>query len=121
MGSAIRISAQPAQISTTWSEQNEQLVKRLALERAPRADAERSLLRTHCRYHGVEHFQREPTPILDGAAILVRALVRDILRELIDEVSVRRVDLDSVTTRAVHSIACGLRKRLNIRLDLCQP
>ena len=84
-------------------------MKRLALERAPRADAERSLFRTNRRYHGVEHFQREPTPVLDGAAILICALVRDVLEELVDQVAVRAVQLDAVAPRAVDRVPGGVR------------
>lgn len=88
------------------------------LEGAPRADAQADLLRADRCYHRVDDLEREAAPILDRAPVLVRALVRDVLRELVDQVAVCPVDLDAVVSGTVHRIACSLCVRLDIFFDL---
>ena len=48
--------------------------------------------------HGVGDFQHQPGPLLDGAAIGVGAMVRDVLQELVEQVAVGAMDFDAVET-----------------------
>jgi hypothetical protein len=52
----------------------------------------------------VDDLKSESRPILDRAAIGIRALVRHILRELVDQIPVCAVDLHAIKLRAVHCI-----------------
>ena len=90
------------------------------LEGAPRADAKSDLALTNSLCYSVDHLQREPTAVLDRAAVRVGTLVRGVLDELVDEVSVRAVDLDAVAAGAQNGVACGLRKGIDVLLDLCE-
>ena len=89
------------------------------LEGAPRADAKSDLALTDSLCYSVDYLEREPTAALDRAAVRVRALVRGVLDELVDEVSVRAVDLDAVAAGAGNGVSCGLRKGVDVLLDLC--
>ena len=74
-------------------------------------------IRTDLRANRVNDFQREPAPVLNGPAVGVRAVVADVLEELVDEVAVRKVDLNAVETSQVNGVRRGLRKELSIFLD----
>src|ERR1700733_1438137 len=62
-------------------------------------DADR-LFRREYRTHGVEHFERITHPVLQGAAIFVRALVGDRRQKLVQQVAVRAMQLDGVDTQS---------------------
>ncbi len=99
-----------------WSPNS--LAQLLTLECAPGTDSECSLLRTHRCDHGVDDLERKAAPVLDGASILVRALVRHILRELVDEVPMGGMDLDPIAARPMYCVACCLRECLDVLLNL---
>src|SRR3984885_5969776 len=58
------------------------------------------LFRREYRTHGVEHFERITHPVLQGAAIFVRALVGDRRQKLVQQVAVRAMQLDGVDTQS---------------------
>ncbi len=95
------------------------LAQMLTLECAPGADSECGLLRSHRCNHGVDGLEREPAPVLNGASILVRALVRHILRELVDEVPMGGMDLDPIAAGPMYCVASRLRECRDILLNLC--
>lgn len=65
------------------------------LNLGPRADTYRSAFGADGRSDIVDHFERESCAVLDGPAVLVCAVVRDVLEELVHEVSIRVMDLDT--------------------------
>ena len=92
----------------------------LTLEGAPRADAEPDLALSDSLCYSVDYLEREPTAALDLAAVRVGTHVRGVLDELVDEVSVRAVDLDAVAAGAQNGVACGLRKGVDVFFYLCE-
>ena len=113
MGSLILISSQPVSDASLAKSMN---ATRTA-EFAPRADSDASPCLANCSTNGIQHLQREAGAILDGTAIGVGTLVGYVLYELIDEVAVRKVDLNAVETSQVNGVRRGLRKELSIFLD----
>ena len=89
------------------------------LVRRPRAQPNRGLGRPDGCNDGVHDLEAEPGAVLDGASVLVGALVGDVLEELIDEVAVRAVHFDPVEARALNGVLGGDRVLLNKLLDLC--
>src|SRR5262249_60239622 len=61
-----------------------------------RRDAQDGALGTNRSGHRVEDLEQEPHTVLDAASISVRALVGAITQELIDQISVRAMYLDTV-------------------------
>ena len=80
---------------------------------APRAYPQRRLLNPDCLAHSTDELQRKARPILDRPAIIVGALVRNVLQELINEVAIRAVQLDAVKASTVNR----LHSRLNVKVD----
>ena len=68
---------------------------------------------------GIDDLDRKPDAVLEAASILVRALVRHVLQELVDYVSVSAVDLDPVEPCTMHCVGCRGCVELNVLLDLC--
>ena len=64
-----------------------------------------------------DDFEWEPSAVLDGSSVFVRALVRDVLEELIWEVSVGEVELDSVKSGPVDGFIGSVGVPLNVSLD----
>ena len=60
---------------------------------------------------GISDFQRQPRAILDGAAVLIRALVRGILQKLIEQVTVSAVDFDAIKARALRVLRSTPKRR----------
>ena len=85
----------------------------------PRAEPNRSLRLPDPRRNGVDDLQREPRAVLDGPAILILALVGDVIKELLDKVAVRAVHLDSIEPSTTDGILGGLRVPPDVLLDLC--
>lgn len=67
--------------------------------------------------HGAGDFEREARAVLDAAAVRVGAHVADVLRELVDQVAVGRVDLDAVEARG-DRVARRLRVVVDVPPDL---
>lgn len=90
------------------------------LEVRPGRKAETDLVSAHSQDQGVNDLHSESTSVLDTAAVLISALVRDILDELINQVSIGAVQLYTVEA-GPHGVARGLcivcNKRLDIRLS----
>ena len=59
------------------------------------------------RAHGVEHFQREPHPVLEAAAVVVVALVRQRREELVQQIAVRAVQLHGVEAEPARRAAAA--------------
>lgn len=69
---------------------------------------------------GLSDLERKAHAVLDRAAVFVRALVRHVLDELVDQVPVRAVDLDAVKAGAMDRVLCGRSVPLDVFLDLCR-
>ena len=87
------------------------------MEVTPRTDADCRLLFANRVADRVDYLQRKPTTVLDRPAVLVRAPVRHLLGELIDEVSMGGVNLDAVEACTIDRVACCLSERCNVFLD----
>lgn len=90
---------------------------RRTLEFAPWANAHSRLLLTDGTTHGINHLQSESTPVLDRAPVLVGALVRHLLNELVNEISMGAVDLDAIKARFVDSISRRFGERFDMRFN----
>ena len=93
---------------------------RLTLVPVPRAKADAGLALPDGSNDSVDDFEREPHAVLDRAPVLVRPLVRDVLDELVEEVAVPAVDLDTVETGTVHCVRRRSAVPLDVLLDLCR-
>lgn len=91
----------------------------LTLETAPRTHSEGSLLCTNLGDDGISYLKHKSRPVLDGASVLVCAFVCIVLDELVDEVSIRSVYLDSIEACTMHRVICSGSKVLYVLLDLC--
>ena len=88
------------------------------LECAPRTDAERDLVLPHGVRDCINDLEGKAAAVLDRAAILIRALVRDVLDELVDEVSVSEMEFYAVAPCAKDGVAGGPGEGGDIFLDL---
>src|SRR5579871_3226683 len=70
-------------------------VVRIAAWREMHADAARA----PDRDHGVRYLQHQPRAVLDRAAVAIGALVGAVLQELVEQITVGAVDLDTVEAR----------------------
>ncbi len=70
----------------------------------------------------IEDLQPESSTVLDAPSVLVRTLVRHVLKELVDEISIRTVDLelDAVKAGFVYDVESGACKELRILFDLIE-
>jgi len=66
-----------------------------------------------------DDFEREPRAVLNRSTIFVCPLVRDVLEELIWEVSVGAMDLDAVESSSVDRFVSGVGVPLGVGLDFC--
>ena len=81
---------------------------------APWAESNCALALAYSGGNCVHGLERKACPVLDRATVLVRAVVRHVLQELVDEVAIRGMKFDSIEPGAVH----GVRSRLAIPLDV---
>ena len=88
------------------------------LELAPRAEADAGLRCADGLDDGVDDLEAEARAVLDRPAVLVRAFVGTVVQELLDEVPVRAVYLDSVESRTANGVLRGLRVPPDVLLDL---
>ena len=65
---------------------------------------------------GFEDFEREPGTVLDRSAVFVCPLVRDVLKELVWEVSIGEMELDSVESGLVDGLVGSVGVPLNVGL-----
>ena len=59
----------------------------------------------------VGHFQHQPGAVFDRAAVVVGALIRAVLQELIQQIAVGAVDLDAVEAGALGVLRAQLERR----------
>ena len=90
------------------------------LVQRPRAQADRSLRLADGRDDRVHNLERESRTVLDRPAVLICALVGDVLEELVDKVAGRAVHFHAVETCALDSVLGGGCVPLDILLDLYQ-
>jgi len=83
----------------------------------PRGDAESDSVFANGIGDGFDDFEREPGAVLDRAAVFVSPLVRDLLEELVWEVSVGEVELDAVESGPVDGFVGGSGVPLDVGLD----
>ena len=76
-----------------------------SLERVEGGEADGCAVSADCFDNSLDDFKGEPGTIFNGAAVAICSLVRHILEELIDKISVCTVDLDAIET----SCDCVLR------------
>ena len=75
-----------------------------ALPGVPGGDPESDSVLADGLGDGFDDLEREPGPVLDRSTVFVRPLVRDVLKELIWEVSVCEVKFDSVESSLVDGL-----------------
>ena len=63
------------------------------------------------------YFEREPGAVRDRSTVFVRSLIGHVLKELIWEVSVREVKLDSVEPGLFNGLFCCIGVPLDVSLD----
>jgi len=83
----------------------------------PRGDTESDSVFADGLRDSFDDFEREPGTVLNRSTVFVRPLVRDILEELVWEVSVGKVELDAVESGLVDSPVGGGSVPLGIGLD----
>ena len=88
------------------------------MESAPRTDAESNTIGADCSDDLVEKLESEASTILNAAAVLIRALVRDILQELVRKIPIRAMQLNPVETGFVHRVRSRLAIPADVLLDL---
>jgi hypothetical protein len=89
----------------------------LTLKLAPRADTHARPFHTHSFHHCIDYLEREAYTILDRNAVFIRPLIGFWLQELIQEVAVSSVYLNTVEA-GLHRISCRLCVQLNVLFDL---
>jgi len=88
----------------------------------PGGDTESDSVFTNGACDGFDDFEWEPGAILDRSTVFVCPLVRDVLEELVREVSVGEMKFDSVESGLVDGFVGGLGMPLNVGFNLfdCQ-
>jgi hypothetical protein len=71
----------------------------------PRGQAEADALLTNSRRHGRDHIKHKSRIVLWRSPVLVRAVIRCLFEELVQEVPIRGVDLDSVKACTFNGVA----------------
>jgi hypothetical protein len=88
----------------------------------PRGDTESDSVFANGVGDGFEDFEREPGTVLNRSTVFVRPLVRDVLEELVWEVSVGEVELDPIESGLVDGLVGGSGVPLDVGVDFfdCQ-
>jgi len=84
----------------------------------PRGDAESDPVFADDAGDGLDNFEREPGTVLNRSTVFVCPVVRDVLEELVWEVSVGEVELDAVESGLVDGFVSSSSVPLGVRLDL---
>lgn len=84
----------------------------------PGRQAEANPLLADCGRHGSDHLERETRPVLGRATVLVCAVIRRFLQELVDQESIRAVHLDAIKARTLNGVPRGRHEQLYILRDL---
>ena len=87
------------------------------LPRIPRGDAESDPVLANDLGDRFNDFEREPGAVRDRSTVFVRSLIGHVLKELIWEVSVREVKLDSVEPGLFNGLFCCIGVPLDVSLD----
>ena len=90
---------------------------RITLVRAPRTDSEARALFANSFDNGLGDLECEARAVLDATAVLVCAVVRAVREELLDEIPVCAMDLNSVKASSEDGVARRLREPLCILVD----
>ena len=89
-----------------------------SLPGVPRGDTESNSVFANGFANGFDDLEREPGTVLNRSAVFVCPLVRDVLEELVWEVSVGGVELDAVESGLVDGSVSGSGVPLDVGLDL---
>ena len=87
------------------------------LERAPRTKPDARPFCTNGLHDGIYNLEHKSCAILDTPAIFVRALVGDILNELVEEIAIRAVNFNAIKACS-DGISCSGDVGGNVLLDL---
>ena len=88
-----------------------------SLPGVPRGDTESDPVFADGVGDGFDNFEREPGTVLHRSTVFVCPLVRDVLEELVWEVSVGRVELDAVEPGLINGFVGGSGVPLDVGLD----
>lgn len=66
----------------------------------PGTEFDSSPLFSYSLGYGLNNFERESSPVLNAAAVFVDTIITDVLKKLIDEITVRSMNFDTVKTSA---------------------
>ena len=88
-----------------------------SLPRIPGGDTESDSVFANGAGDGLDDFEGEPGAVLDRSTVFVCPLVRDVLQELVWEVSVGEMELDTVESGLVDSLVSGIGVPLDVGLD----
>jgi hypothetical protein len=83
----------------------------------PRRDSESDSVFADGIGDGFQDFDREPGTVLDRSAVSVRPLVRDVLKELVREVSVGEVELDPIESCLINGLVGSSGVPLDVGVD----
>ena len=89
-----------------------------SLPGTPRGDAESDAIFADDIGDGLDDFEWESGTVLNGPAVLVCPLVGNVLKELVWEISVSEVELDSVKSGLVNGFIGGIGVPLHATFDL---
>src|SRR5260221_5270940 len=88
----------------------------------PGRQAEAHTLLPNCGRYGLGDLKGEARPVLRRATILIRAVIRRLLEELVNQEPVRAMYLDAIKACTLDGVPCSRRKQLHIlcNFGLCQ-
>lgn len=72
----------------------------LTLLFAPGTKLDGSPLFSHCLRYSLNNLESKASPVLDAATIFIHTVITDVLKELINEITVRSMNLDPVKSSA---------------------
>ena len=84
----------------------------------PGRQAETNPLLAHCGRHGRDYLEREARSVLRRATVLVRAVIRRFLQELVDQESICTMYLNAIKARTLNGVPRRRHVQLHILSDL---